>query len=108
MRGLAGTRSSTSSEAWKILVVGRAGDACPARRGPARGYRGGMANEHGPVHPRARLSAGTAFKAGFFGAFGVVVFWLLLGLVVGVVALVLAAVGVLPGVAQLFQSVTGP
>jgi hypothetical protein len=68
---------------------------------------GTMANEHGQAAPRARLSAGTAFKVGFFGAFGAVVFSLLLALVVGVVALVLAALGVLPGVAQLFQNVTG-
>ena len=67
-----------------------------------------MANEQAQPAPRARLSAGTAFKAGFFGAFGVVVFWLLLSLVVGVLALVLAAAGVLPGVAQLFRAVTGP
>lgn len=68
----------------------------------------GMSNEQGPPPTRSRVSAGTAFKAGFFGAFGVVVFYLLLSLVVGVVALVLAAFGVLPGVAQLFQAVTGP
>jgi hypothetical protein len=67
-----------------------------------------MANEQGQPSARPRVGAGTAFKAGFFGAFGVVVFTLLLGLVVGVVALVLAAVGVLQGVAQLFQTVTGP
>ena len=67
-----------------------------------------MANEVGEPAPRARLSAGTAFKAGFFGAFGVVAFWLLLSLVVGVVVLVLAALNVLPGVAQLFQRVAGP
>lgn len=67
-----------------------------------------MSNESGPLPPRARVSAGTAFKAGFFGAFGVVVFSLLLSLVTGVIALVLAALGVLPGVAQLFQAVTGP
>lgn len=67
-----------------------------------------MANEQVPLTPRARLGAGAAFKAGFFGAFGVVVFALLLSLVLGVVALVLAALGVLPGVAQLFQAATGP
>ncbi len=67
-----------------------------------------MANEHGQTGPRTRLSAGTAFKAGFFGAFGVLAFSLLLGLVVGVITLVLAAVNVLPGVARLFQTVTGP
>jgi hypothetical protein len=67
-----------------------------------------MANEQPPLVPRSRISAGTAFKAGFFGAFGVVVFWLLLSLVLGVVALVLAALNVLPGVARVFQDVTGP
>ena len=67
-----------------------------------------MAHEQGPLPPQSRLSAGTAFKAGFFGAFGVVVFALVLSLVVGVAVLVLAALGVLPGVAQLFQTVTGP
>ena len=67
-----------------------------------------MANEHVPQPAPARLSAGTAFKAGFFGAFGVVAFSLLLTLVVVVIALVLAALGVLPGVAQLFQAVTTP
>ncbi|HEY0238984.1 MAG TPA: hypothetical protein VGC37_10070 [Friedmanniella sp.] len=66
-----------------------------------------MANEQGPLAPRARLSAGTAFKAGFFGAFGVVAFYLLLSLVIGVVVLVLAALNVLPGVAQRFQHLTG-
>jgi hypothetical protein len=65
-----------------------------------------MANEHGPLPSRFRVSAGTAFKAGFFAAFGAVVFTLLLSLVVVVVALVLAAAGVLPGVAQLFEAVT--
>lgn len=67
-----------------------------------------MANEQGPLSPRPRLRAGTAFKAGFFGAFGVVVFSLLLSLVIGVIVLVLAALNVLPGVARLFQTVTAP
>jgi hypothetical protein len=66
-----------------------------------------MANEQGPLSPRARMHAGTAFKAGFFGAFGVFVFSLALTLVAGVIALVLAALGVLPGVARAFQDVTG-
>lgn len=67
-----------------------------------------MANEQVPPPARAaRLSAAVAFKAGFFGAFGVVVFALLLSLVVGVVALVLAAFGQAPWVARLFQTVTG-
>ena len=67
-----------------------------------------MANEQLPLSPPARVSAGTAFKAGFFGAFGVAVFYLLLSLVLGVLVLVLAAADVLPGVAQLFRVLTGP
>ncbi len=66
-----------------------------------------MANEQGPLAARTRLGAGAAFKAGFFGAFGVFVFVLALSLVLGVVALVLAALEVLPGVAQVFRDVTG-
>ena len=83
----------------------------PPRPAPAAASRatvGDMANEHGTVPTTARVRAATAFKAGFFGAFGVLVFSLLLALVVVVVALVLAAAGVLPGVAQLFQAVTTP
>jgi hypothetical protein len=68
---------------------------------------GPMANEQGPLSPRARVHAGTAFKVGFFGAFGVFVFTLALTLVAGVIALVLAALNVLPGVAQAFRAVTG-
>ena len=64
-----------------------------------------MANEHSPTP--SRLSAGTAFKAGFFGALGVVVLYVLLGLVLGVLALVLGALNVLPGVARVFQALTG-
>jgi hypothetical protein len=66
-----------------------------------------MANEQVEPSPRAPLRAGTAFKAGFFAAFGVFVFVLALSVVVGVVALVLAALDVLPGVAQAFRDVTG-
>lgn len=66
-----------------------------------------MANEHGQPPARPRPVAGTAFRAGFFGALGVTVFWLLLSVVVAVIALVLAALGMLPGVARLFQAVTG-
>jgi hypothetical protein len=66
-----------------------------------------MANEQGQPSPRPRLPAGTAFKAGFFAAFGVFVFVLALSVVLGVLALVLAALEVLPGVAQAFRHVTG-
>ena len=66
-----------------------------------------MASEHGGGPGRVRLGAGTAFKAGFFAAFGIVVFALLLSLVAVVVALVLAALGKLPAVARLFESVVG-
>lgn len=74
--------------------------------GPPRGYGVAMANEHGPLSPRVRLTAGTAFKAGFFGALGVVVAYVVLSLVVGVVLLVLGAT-VLPSVGELFRTVLG-
>jgi hypothetical protein len=67
-----------------------------------------MANDQGQLPPRVRVPAGSAFKAGFFGAFGVFVFVLALSVVLAVAALVLAALDVLPGVARLFQDVTGP
>lgn len=63
----------------------------------------GMANTYETLPPKVRMGAGTAFKAGFFGAFGVFVFWLVASIVLGVVTLVLAAVGLFPAVARYFQ-----
>ena len=40
---------------------------------------------------RVRIGAGTALKFGFFAAFGVFLFYVILSVIVGVLALVLAA-----------------
>src|SRR3954454_18942195 len=95
--GPAGTWSSTGRRR-RIISEARTTTLQPTS-GLLRRYGGSMANEHGQLPPRIRLQAGTAFKAGFCGAFGVLVFSLLLSLVVGVTVLVLAALNVLPGVA---------
>jgi hypothetical protein len=42
---------------------------------------------------RVRIGAGTALKFGFFAAFGVFLFYLILSVVLGVVAVLLAASG---------------
>ena len=62
-----------------------------------------MAGPYQTHPPQVRVGAGTAFKAGFFGTLGVVVFTLVLAIVLGVIALVLAAVGLFPAVARYFQ-----
>ncbi len=43
--------------------------------------------------PRVALTAGSAFKFGFFGALGVFVFYLIVSVVFVVIGLVLAAAG---------------
>lgn len=58
-----------------------------------------MANQWDAT-PRMRVGAGTAFKAGFFGALGVFVFNLLLTVVLGILALIAAAAGLLPFVSR--------
>ena len=40
---------------------------------------------------KVRIGAGTALKFGFFAAFGVFLFYVILSVIVGIVALVLAA-----------------
>jgi hypothetical protein len=42
---------------------------------------------------KVRIGAGTALKFGFFAAFGVLLFYLVLSIVLGVVALILALSG---------------
>jgi hypothetical protein len=49
------------------------------------------------------LSAGTAFKIGFFGALGAFVLWLIVSIVVGVIGLILAAAGLFTGVLSQFH-----
>ena len=70
---------------------------------PAPGRVKGMASPYETHPPRVRVGAGTAFKAGFFGALGVVASTLVLSIVLGVLALVLAAAGLFPAVARYFQ-----
>ncbi|MFP5289270.1 MAG: hypothetical protein ACLGI9_26285 [Thermoanaerobaculia bacterium] len=43
--------------------------------------------------PTVRVSAGTAVKIGFFGAIGAFLFSVMVSIVIGVAALVLAALG---------------
>jgi hypothetical protein len=43
--------------------------------------------------PKVALTAGSAFKFGFFGALGVFVFYLIVSIILGVLALVLLAAG---------------
>lgn len=62
-----------------------------------------MANEYATRPGPVRLRAGTAFKAGFFGAMGVFVFYLLLTLVLGILTLIVAAAGFLPFVDRLLN-----
>ena len=45
------------------------------------------------IPPKVALTAGSAFKFGFFGALGVFVFYLIVSIILGVVALVLLAAG---------------
>ncbi len=54
-----------------------------------------MSNQSSGPPPRVRVGAGTALKIGFFGALGATLFSLLLGVVLAVVTLVLAAGGLL-------------
>jgi hypothetical protein len=50
-----------------------------------------MTTQYTPQSPqRVQIRAGTALKAGFFGALGVFLFYLIISVVLGVVALVLA------------------
>jgi len=50
-----------------------------------------MTTQHSSQSPqRLQIRAGTALKAGFFGALGVFLFYLIISVVLGVVALVLA------------------
>ena len=53
-----------------------------------------MSNSYGIAPPeKVRIGAGTALKFGFFLAFGVFLFYLILSVVLGTVAIFLAAAG---------------
>ena len=54
-----------------------------------------MSNSYGlPASEKVQIGAGTALKFGFFVAFGIFLFYLILSVVLGAVAIFLAAAGV--------------
>ncbi|MBA3529177.1 MAG: hypothetical protein H0T91_07720 [Propionibacteriaceae bacterium] len=53
-----------------------------------------MSNQYSSGPQQVRVSAGTAVKIGFFGALGALLFSLIVSIILGIIALVLAAVGV--------------
>ena len=66
-----------------------------------------MSNSY-PIEPLAapskvRITAGTAFKLGFFGALGIFVFYLIISIIFGIVAAIALAAGLLPTLPQLLQ-----
>ena len=52
-----------------------------------------MSNSYGVAPEKVRIGAGTALKFGFFAAFGIFLFYLILSVVLGAVAIFLAAAG---------------
>jgi hypothetical protein len=52
-----------------------------------------MTTEYYTSSDKVRIGAGTALKFGFFAAFGVFLFYVILSVVFGVVALLLGAAG---------------
>jgi hypothetical protein len=54
--------------------------------------------------PKVQITAGTAFKLGFFGALGLFVFYLLISIVFGVFAVIAFAAGVLPSLPELLRN----
>jgi hypothetical protein len=69
------------------------------RAGPE--YRRHMTTEYYTASDKVRIGAGTALKFGFFAAFGVFLFYVILSVVLGAVALLLAAVGAFPNLNNL-------
>ena len=53
--------------------------------------------------PKVRITAGSAFKLGFFGGLGLFVFYLIISIVFGIVAAIALAAGLLPNLPQLLQ-----
>ena len=51
--------------------------------------------------PKVRITAGSAFKLGFFGALGFFVFYLIISVVFGILAALALAAGFLPGLPEL-------
>ncbi len=75
--------------------------------GPCCRYRPAMSNsyliEPPADSPKLRITAGSAFKLGFFGALGLFVFYLILSIIFGIVAAIALAAGLLPTLPQLLQ-----
>ena len=57
-----------------------------------------------PEPPKVRITAGTAFKLGFFGALGFFVFYLVISIVFGIFATIALAAGLLPNLSGLLGS----
>jgi len=53
--------------------------------------------------PKVRITAGSAFKLGFFGALGLFVFYLIISIILGIVAALALAAGLVPSLPQLLQ-----
>jgi hypothetical protein len=60
-----------------------------------------MSNDFSGQTPTLKIGAGTAFKFGFFGALGVVVLYLIVGVILGVTGAILFVMGGLPDWARL-------
>jgi hypothetical protein len=52
-----------------------------------------MSTEYVTTSDKVRIGAGTALKFGFFAAFGVFLFYVILSIIVGAAALLLGAAG---------------
>jgi hypothetical protein len=52
-----------------------------------------VSNSYGVAPEKVRIGAGTALKFGFFAAFGIFLFYLILSVVLGAMAIFLAAAG---------------
>ena len=52
-----------------------------------------MSNSYGVAPEKVQIGAGTALKFGFFAAFGIFLFYLMLSVILGVVAIFLDASG---------------
>ena len=64
-----------------------------------------MSNSFAPADPpKLQITAGTAFKLGFFGALGLFVFYLVISIVFGILAIIALAAGILPNLPQLLQT----
>ena len=82
----------TDSQGLKLTTIGHDGSAAPALVLPA-GSVGHMSTEWVVPSEKVRIGAGTALKFGFFAAFGVLLFYLVLSIILGVVAFILAVSG---------------